>query len=51
MKLRRTGAAGSTETLTIPAHHEIKFGTLHEIFTQTVRFIPEADPRRHFYTD
>ena len=31
MKLRRTGAAGSPETLTIPAHHEIKLGTLHEI--------------------
>lgn len=51
MKLRRTGANGTTETLTIPAHHEIKLGTLHEIFTQAVRFIPEADLRPHFYTD
>ena len=51
VKLRRTGAEGTTETLSIPAHHEIKLGTLHEIFTQGLRFIPEADLRPHFYTD
>ena len=51
MKLRRTRADGSTETLTIPAYDEIKLGTLHEIFTRALRFIPEADLRPPFYTD
>ncbi|MBI3454163.1 MAG: type II toxin-antitoxin system HicA family toxin [Candidatus Rokubacteria bacterium] len=51
IKLRRTRADGATETLTIPVHGEIKLGTLHAIFTQAVRFIPEADLRQHFYSD
>ena len=51
MKLRRTVADGTIQTLTIPAHREIKLGTLREIFTQAVRFIPDADLRPHFYTD
>ena len=51
IKLRRTRADGTTETLTIPGHHEIKRGTLHAIFGQATRFIPEADLRPHFYTD
>ena len=51
MKLRRTVADGTVQTLTIPAHREIKLGTLHEILIQAVRFIPEADLRPHFYTD
>ena len=50
MKLRRT-ADGAIQTLTIPAYREIKLGTLHEIFTQAVRFIRDADLRPHFYTD
>jgi hypothetical protein len=29
----------------------VKVGTLHAIFTQAVRFIPEAELRQHFYTD
>lgn len=51
IKLRRTRADGATETLTITAHTEIKLGTLRAIFAQAVRFIPEADLRRHFYSD
>ena len=51
MKLRRTAADGAIQTLTIPAHREIKLGTLHEIFTQAVRFIRDADLRPYFYTD
>jgi predicted RNA binding protein YcfA (HicA-like mRNA interferase family) len=51
IKLRRTRADGTTETLTIPGHREIKLGTLHAIFAQAARFIPEADLRPHFYTD
>jgi hypothetical protein len=51
MKLRRIREDGTTETLTIPAHHEIKLGTLHAILAQAARYIPEADLRPHFYTD
>jgi predicted RNA binding protein YcfA (HicA-like mRNA interferase family) len=51
IKLRRTVADGTIETLTIPAHRQVKLGTLREIFTQAVRFIPEVDLRPHFYTD
>jgi predicted RNA binding protein YcfA (HicA-like mRNA interferase family) len=51
LKLRRTVADGTTQTLTIPAHRQVKLGTLREIFSQAVRVIPEADLRPHFYTD
>jgi predicted RNA binding protein YcfA (HicA-like mRNA interferase family) len=51
IKLRRIRPDGTTETLTIPVHREIKLGTLQAIVTQAVRFIPEADLRPHFYTD
>jgi hypothetical protein len=39
------------ETLTIPAHHQITLGTLHEILTQAARDIPAADRRLHVDTD
>ena len=51
IKMRRVGPEGATETLTIPVHHEVKVGTLHAIFLQALRFIPEGDLRPHFYTD
>ena len=51
VKLRRTVAGGTTQTLTIPGHRDMKLGTLHEIFTQAVSFIPEADLGAHFYSD
>jgi predicted RNA binding protein YcfA (HicA-like mRNA interferase family) len=51
IKLRRTHTDGTPQTLTIPAHSEIKLGTLREIYTQASRFIPDADLRPHFYTD
>jgi len=50
-RLRRTRPDGATETLTIPAHEEVKLGTLHAVFSQAIRFIPEADLRPHFYSD
>ena len=51
IKLRRTRVDGTAETLTIPAHREIKLGTLHAIFAQAARYIPEADLRPHSYMD
>jgi len=51
IKLRRTRADGTAETLIIPAHDEIKLGTLHAIVAQATRYIPEVDLPPHFYTD
>jgi predicted RNA binding protein YcfA (HicA-like mRNA interferase family) len=51
IKMRRAGPEGATETLTIPAHDEVKIGTLHAIFLQALRFIPEGALRPHFYSD
>jgi predicted RNA binding protein YcfA (HicA-like mRNA interferase family) len=51
IKLRRLLPDSSNQTLTVPAQGAIKLGTLHAIFTQAARFIPERELRRHFYTD
>jgi predicted RNA binding protein YcfA (HicA-like mRNA interferase family) len=51
VKLRRVTAAGSVQTLTGPRHRELDVGTLHAIFRQATRFIPEDDLRRAFYED
>ena len=51
IKMRRAGPEGATETLTIPAHHEVKIRTLHAIFLQALCFIPEGELGSHFYTD
>jgi predicted RNA binding protein YcfA (HicA-like mRNA interferase family) len=51
IKLRRVLPGGASQTLTVPAHETVKLGTLHAIFTQAARFIPEEELRRHFYTD
>ena len=50
IKLRRALADGTTETLTVPAHHELDTGTCRAILRQAGRFIPEEDLRPHFYS-
>ena len=50
-KLRRIGASGTKETITIPIHDELDAGTLRAIFRQVCRYIPEGDLRPHFYSD
>jgi hypothetical protein len=42
---------GSIQTLTVPNHNEIDRGTLHAIFRQASRFIPESDLRRVFFAE
>ena len=39
------------QVATIPNHKEIDRGTLHTIFKQLTRFIPEVDLRQFFYTE
>jgi predicted RNA binding protein YcfA (HicA-like mRNA interferase family) len=51
VKLRRTEGGRSTEILTIPRHSELDIGTLHAIFKQACRFVPEDELREKFYTD
>ncbi len=49
-KLRRVLASGERQTLTIPVHKNLDQGTLHAIFRQAMRFVPEADLRPWFFT-
>lgn len=50
-KLRRVLAAGERQTLTIPLHRNLAPGTLHAIFRQALRYIPEADLKPWFFTE
>ena len=50
IKLRRNLQAGAHQTLTIVNHAEVDRGTLHAVYRQALRFIPETDLRPHFYT-
>ena len=50
-ELRRIGASGTKETITIPIHDELDAGTLRAIFRLVCRYIPEGDLRPHFYSD
>ena len=51
VKLRRVLADGRKQTLTVPKHDEIDRGTLHAIYRQASRFIPESELRAEFFTD
>lgn len=51
IKLTRTLPDGAYQTLTIVHHAEVDRGTLHAIYRQALRFIPEADLHPHFYSD
>jgi predicted RNA binding protein YcfA (HicA-like mRNA interferase family) len=51
VKLRRMLADGRSQSLTVPNHDEIDRGTLHAIFRQASRFIPESDLRTKFFSD
>jgi predicted RNA binding protein YcfA (HicA-like mRNA interferase family) len=51
IKLRRTLPSGLHQTLTIVHHAEVDRGTLHAIYRQALRFIPESELRPHFYSD
>ena len=51
VKLRRVSARGDRQTLTIVAHREIDKGTLQAIFRQALRYIPESELARHFFSE
>ena len=49
--MRRTLESGVHQTLTIVNHVEVDRGTLHTIYRQAGRFVPESELRPYFYTD
>lgn len=51
IKLRRVLPGGQTQTLTVPYHDEIDRGTLHAIYRQASRFVPETELRSKFFTE
>ena len=51
VKLRRIGAKGEKQILTIPMHDELDTGTLKAIIRQATRYIPESELRAYFYSD
>jgi len=50
-KLRRVLTTGDRQTLTIPLHKNLAPGTLHAIFRQASRYIPEGDLRPWFFSE
>ena len=50
-KLVRIASSGKREILVVPVHRELTAGTLHAIYRQASRFVPEQDLRRAFFTD
>ena len=50
-KLRRALPSGEKQTLTIPLHKNLATGTLHAIFRQALRYIPESDLKPWFFIE
>ena len=48
-KLRRVLADGTRQTLTVPVHRTLAAGTLHAIYRQALRYLPERELRRWFF--
>ncbi len=48
-KLRREVAGAPPQILTIPLHRDLAPGTVHAIFRQALRYVPESDLRPKFF--
>lgn len=42
---------GHKEILVVPAHRKMSVGTIHALYRQACRFIPEDDLRKDFFSD
>jgi predicted RNA binding protein YcfA (HicA-like mRNA interferase family) len=51
IKVRRVLDGGQVQSLTLPNHDEIDRGTLHAIYRQASRFIPDGELRARFFTE
>ena len=49
-KLRRVLPSGERQTLALPLHKQLAIGTLHAVFRDACRYIPEADLRPWIFT-
>ncbi len=47
--MRRVGAGGANETLTIPNHTELDTGTCRAILRQASRYVPKSELAPFFY--
>ena len=45
------GNAGQKQILVVPMHRKMSVGTIHAIYRQACRFIPEEDLREDFFSD
>ena len=45
------GNARQKEILVVPMHRKMSVGTIHAIYRQACRFIPEEDLREDFFSD
>ena len=50
-KLARSGPTGRRDILIVPMHRQLTAGTLHAIYKQASRFIPDEALRHGFFTD
>lgn len=50
-KLRREGARGESQILTVPLHRELAAGTRRAIYHQAARFVPEEELRSRFFSE
>ena len=51
VKVRRYLQDGSRQSLTVPLHDELDSGTVHAIYRQAARFIPESELRGYFQAE
>lgn len=50
-KLVRVRPSGRREILIVPTHRQLTAGTVHAIYRQASRFVPEKELRLGFFTD
>ena len=50
-KLVRVGPSGRREILIVPMHRRLTAGTVHAIYRQASRFVPEDELRHEFFAD
>lgn len=50
IKLKRISKEGFGQTLTIPLHKELDRGTIKAIYNQALRYIPENELQKYFYS-
>ena len=51
IKLARIRSTGRREILIVPMHRQLTAGTVHAIYRQASRFIPEEELRPGFFSD